>query len=258
MKIVGIDLGSRSVKIVTFLDEQMIDQKVIDTAYFYRNYCKNTGEGIEVDFEKIGINNFDKIISTGYGRNNINIQNSKKMVELKAHIYGAMWQTKLKDFILLDVGGQDSKIILVKNGKMQDIILNDKCAASCGRYLENMSNVLGMSLEEMTKYSKNPVILNSTCAIFSESELIGKISEGVKLEELSAGVNYSLYCRIKPKLLNFSGDTLVVTGGVANNNAFIQFIKNENLYKEVIVPQFTQLNGAIGCAVYGFLKFKEE
>ncbi|MBP5427402.1 MAG: 2-hydroxyglutaryl-CoA dehydratase, partial [Clostridiales bacterium] len=58
----------------------------------------------------------------------------------------------------------------------------------------------------------------------------------------------------KPKLLSFSADTLVVTGGVAKNSAFIKFIKNENIYKEVIVPQFTQLNGAIGCAVYGFLK----
>lgn len=256
MKIVGIDLGSRSVKIVTFVDEKMIDQKLIDTAYFYRNYCKNIDGKIEVDFEKIGIIGFDKIVSTGYGRNNININNSKKIVELKAHIYGAMWQTKLNDFVLLDVGGQDSKIILVKNGKMQDIILNDKCAASCGRYLENMSHVLGMSLEEMTKYSNNPVILNSTCAIFSESELIGKIAEGINIEELSAGVNYSLYNRIKPKLLNFSSDTLIVTGGVATNNAFIQFIKNENLYKEVIVPQFAQLNGAIGCAMYGFLKLK--
>ena len=258
MKIVGIDLGSRSVKIVTFTQEGMMNSKVIDTAMFYRNYCSNKCGSIEVDFCKLGIQNFDRIVSTGYGRNNINIENSKKIVELKAHIYGAIWQTKIKDFVLLDVGGQDSKIILVKNGKMQDIILNDKCAASCGRYLENMSNVLGMPLCDMMKYSKDPVELNSTCAIFSESELIGKISEGESLERLAAGVNYSLYKRIKPKLANFKHDTLVVTGGVANNSAFIDFVNNDNLYKQVIVPKYTQLNGAIGCCVYGLEKFREE
>ena len=123
MKIVGIDLGSRSVKIVTFTKEGMLNSNVLDTAMFYRNYCSSTNGSIEVDFSKLGIQDFDKIISTGYGRNNINIINSKKIVELKAHIYGVMWQTNMKDFVLLDVGGQDSKIILVKNGKMQDIIL---------------------------------------------------------------------------------------------------------------------------------------
>ena len=75
---------------------------------------------------------------------------------------------------------------------------------------------------------------------------------------MAAGVNYSLYKRIKPKLANFKHDTLVVTGGVANNSAFIDFIKNDNLYKQVIVPKYTGLNGAIGCCIYGLKKFEGE
>ena len=228
---VGIDLGSRSVKIVTFEKNHIMDSMIMDTAKFYRNYCDNVEGNLAVDFSKLGIGSFDEIVSTGYGRNNINIENSQKIVELKAHIYGAMWQTDKRDFVLLDVGGQDSKIILVREGKIRDIILNDKCAASCGRYLENMALVLGMELCDMVKYSKNPIELNSTCAVFSESELIGKISEGVNLEELAAGVNYSLYKRIKPKLVSFKEDTLIVTGGVAKNIAFVEFIKADNLYK---------------------------
>ena len=250
MSVVGIDMGSRSVKIVVFENNHMTNSIVLDTAQFYRNYCDNVSGKIKVNFSKLGINDFDQIISTGYGRNNVDVENSKKIVELKAHVYGAVLQTGRKDFVLLDVGGQDSKIILVKNGKMLDMILNDKCAASCGRYLENMSLVLGMDLCDMAKFSNNPVVLNSTCAVFSESELIGKISEGVSLEELAAGVNYSLYKRIKPKLMGFKQDVLVVTGGVAKNTAFIKFIENDNLYKEVIVPRYTQLNGAIGCVAY--------
>ncbi len=247
---VGIDLGSRSVKIAVFEENHMINNMILDTAKFYRNYCDNIEGKIKVDFSKLGVCNFDEIISTGYGRNNIDIENSKKIVELKAHILGAMWQTGKKNFVLLDVGGQDSKIILVKDGKMKDIILNDKCAASCGRYLENMALVLGMELRDMVKFSKNPTVLNSTCAVFSESELIGKISEGVNIEELAAGVNYSLYKRIKPKLVGFKEDTLIVTGGVANNTAFTKFIQDDNLYREIIVPKYTQLNGAIGCVAY--------
>jgi len=184
MNIVGIDLGSRSVKIVKFEDGSMKTSNVVDTARFYREYCTNSSGVIEVDFSKLGVGYFEKIVSTGYGRNNVNVANSKKIVELKAHLYGALYNTGLKDFILLDVGGQDSKIILVEDGRAKDIILNDKCAASCGRYLENMANVLGMTLDELTQYSDDPVELSSTCAIFSESELIGKISEGESKKDL--------------------------------------------------------------------------
>ena len=244
---VGIDLGSRNIKIVMFQDNCILDSMILDTAKFYRNYCNNVEGRLSVDFSKLGINGFDDIVSTGYGRNNINIKNAQKIVELKAHVSGALWQTGKKDFVLLDVGGQDSKIILVRDGKIRDIILNDKCAASCGRYLENMALVLGMELCDMVKYNENPIELNSTCEVFSESELIGKISEGVNMEELAAGVNYSLYKRIKPKLMSFKDDTLIVTGGVAKNMAFIKFIEDDNLYREIIVPKYTQLNGAIGC-----------
>lgn len=254
MDILGIDLGSRSVKIVKFEGNSMSNSSVIDTAKFYRKYCTSSQGSIEIDFSKLGVSGFGKIVSTGYGRNNVNIKNSQKIVELKAHLYGAIFSTGLRDFVLLDVGGQDSKIILVEDGHPKDIVLNDKCAASCGRYLENMANVLGMTLSELTKYSKDPVTLNSTCAIFSESELIGKISEGENIERLAAGVNYSLYKRIRPKLINFKKDTLVVTGGVANNSAFIDFIKKEGLYKNVVVPPNTQLTGAIGCCVYALRK----
>lgn len=254
MNIVGIDLGSRSVKIVEFENENMSQSNIVDTAKFYRDYCTSSYNGIEVDFSKLGINNFGKIVSTGYGRNNVNVKNSRKIVELKAHLYGAIYNTGLQDFVLLDVGGQDSKIILVENGHTKDIVLNDKCAASCGRYLENMANVLGMTLSELIKHSSDPISLNSTCAIFSESELIGKIAEGENIEKLAAGVNYSLYKRIRPKLINFKKETLVVTGGVANNSAFIDFIKKDGLYKNVVVPPNTQLNGAIGCCIYALSK----
>ena len=135
---------------------------------------------------------------------------------------------------------------------MVDMMLNDKCAASCGRYLENMAAVMEISIEELVKHYKNPVQLNSTCAVFGESELIGKISEGCSIEELAAGVNYSLFKRISPLIERFPEDCLVLTGGVAKNQAFVEYIKSELDFKEVIVPLYPQLNGAIGCCYHYF------
>lgn len=249
MSVLGIDLGSRAVKVVVFDNNKLKYSKVFGTSEFYREYCRNTGNKLNVDFERIASGTFEKIISTGYGRNNVNIEGAEVILELKAHTFGAVWQTGLDEFTLLDVGGQDSKVISVKQGKVSDLILNDKCAASCGRYLENMANVIGLQLSEMEKYYDNPVELSSTCAVFAESELIGRISEGYSHEELAAGVNYSLFKRIKPLIERFPAHTLVITGGVAKNKGLIHFIEEQMSFKSVIVPEEPQLNGAIGCCL---------
>jgi (R)-2-hydroxyacyl-CoA dehydratese activating ATPase len=249
-RILGIDLGSRSVKIVLMENNNIVESKIIDTAKFYREFCVNSN-GLRVDLFKIGIDNVDKIISTGYGRNNINFENSKIIQELKAHTYGAVWQTGLKDFILLDIGGQDSKAILIKNSKVHDIALNDKCAASCGRYLENMSNVLDINLDEMGLYFEDPIRLNSTCAIFSESELIGYISDGIDIKSLISGVNYSLFNRVKQLIERFDSNILVLSGGVALNKALVCIFKANMDFENIIIPKYPQLNGAIGCCAFG-------
>ena len=166
MRILGIDIGSRAVKAAVFEDDKLAAYRIIDTPVFYRDYCSNINSRINIDFAHLELGNFDKIISTGYGRNNVNIETAKVIVELKAHTFGAVYQTGLDSFTLLDIGGQDSKVISVRKSKMVDMILNDKCAASCGRYLENMAGVLGITLSEMTGYSEEPVELSSTCAVF--------------------------------------------------------------------------------------------
>jgi predicted CoA-substrate-specific enzyme activase len=149
----------------------------------------------------------------------------------------------------LDVGGQDVKIIMVEKGMVTDLELNEKCAASCGRYLENMANVLEIPLLEMFAFNEEPVPLNSTCAVFSESELIGKIAEGYPLEKLCAGVNFSLYKRLKPLLSKFKSETLLLSGGVSKNSALVSYLKKD--YREVIVVDDAQYNGANGCCIYG-------
>ncbi len=248
MRVLGIDLGSREVKIVVMEKDIIVRKFSIGTMRFYRDYCSYNGSFV-VDLDKLGVSNIDISISTGYGRNNTDLLKFKPINEIKAHTYGAMFQTGLSDFVLLDIGGQDVKVVRVQNRIITDLELNEKCAASCGRYLENMANILEVDLDKMTEYFENPVELNSTCSVFSESELIGKIAEGVDVESLYAGVNYSLYKRLLPMLTTFKGRRLVLSGGVVKGYAIRQYLKNN--YEEVICVDEPQFNGAIGCCVYG-------
>lgn len=247
MRRLGIDLGSREVKLVLLEDKKVVKKFKISTISFYRDYCSFDGK-IIVNLDKLDVGQIDSAVSTGYGRNNTDLSFFTPINEIKAHVYGALFQTELKDFILLDVGGQDVKVVKVEKGIITDLELNEKCAASCGRYLENMANVLEISLDDMFEYYENPVELNSTCAVFSESELIGKIAEGIDMNRLCAGVNYSLYKRLEPLLKKFYGKTLVLSGGVARNNALKAYLQKD--YAEIINLQDAQFNGALGCCYY--------
>jgi predicted CoA-substrate-specific enzyme activase len=244
----GIDLGSREIKIVTMQNGEIIQKNKISTMDFYRNYCDYNGK-LTVDLERLNISGFDYAVSTGYGKNNTDLNLFTPINEIKAHVYGVFYQTGFKNFILLDVGGQDVKAAKVENGIITDLELNAKCAASCGRYLENMAQVLELPTDELFKHYSDPVLLNATCAIFSESELIGKIAEGINTERLCAGVNYSLYKRLKTLLSNFTGKRLILSGGVAYNGALVKYLEND--FDEIKVLPEPQFNGAVGCCYYG-------
>lgn len=252
----GIDLGSRSVKIALMRQQaegerlEILRLKSLDTIRFYREYGRKQGKKLVVNFEALGLPVVDRLVSTGYGRNTLELSGGEAIPELKAHVLGAIYQTGLKDFTLVDLGGQDSKIIQVRKGKMIDFLTNDKCAASSGRYLENMASILDVTLEELGQYFDSPVELNSTCAVFGESELIGKIVEGFPLAELAAGVNATIVKRILPLLRSFAGEVLVFTGGVAHNHAVRKLLET-GTGRQIVVPQEPQFNGAIGCCTHG-------
>lgn len=247
---IGIDLGSRQVKIAAVEKGRIAALNSYDTIAFYKDYVHKQNDRLSVEFPRLGLNHIQSLVSTGYGRNAVGLVGGEDIPEIKAHTLGALWQTGLKDFTLLDLGGQDSKVVLVREGRMVDFQTNDRCAASSGRYLENMAGVLGITVEELGNYADEPVDLSSTCAIFGESELIGKIIEGVPVASLGAGVNYTIFKRIQPMLRQLAGDTIVFTGGVAHNQALRRIIARETGV-EVIVPDHPQYNGAIGCCVHG-------
>ncbi|WP_242939006.1 acyl-CoA dehydratase activase [Thermosyntropha lipolytica] len=245
----GIDLGSRSVKIVQMKEGEIFKSQVYDTIWFYRRYAGKGKGALKVNVEELGFSD-DRIVATGYGKITIQIAGAIKIPEIQAHVKGALWQSGLKDFTLIDIGGQDTKVIKVREGEAVDFMTNDRCAASSGRYMENMASILGISLAELASYSEHPVELNSTCAIFGETEIIARIVEGYSVPELAAGVNYALYRRFASYLKKMASEVLLFSGGGAFNQALLDITARETGAK-VIRLSYPQLNGAIGCCVYG-------
>ncbi len=251
MGIVGLDLGSRQVKLAYMEAGEIVKKQAWHTAQFYRQFCRpgKDGKGLGLSLEDLGIESAELMISTGYGRNNTNLNGFIPINEIKAHAIGAQYQTAEKDFVLLDVGGQDVKVMRIKSGQLIEMNLNDKCAASCGRFLEQMAEVLDISLGELTSHYTEPVTLSSTCAVFCESELIGKMAEGHEVSVLAAGVNRSLFKRLQPMLSGFEDQKLFLSGGVAKSQALHHFLKE--IYETVEAVNDPVYNGAIGCCDYG-------
>ena len=252
----GLDVGSRYVKLVRVNREKSLENSRIktlmleDTVEFYKEHGQRENEEFRLNLA--GLPDLSEtsesapLVATGYGRSNIS--GARIIAELSAHVKGAAFQCRSSDFTLLDIGGQDTKVVLVKNNRMVDFETNDKCAASTGRYLENMARILGMDISEIGEYQKDPVQLSATCAIFGETELVCKIAEGYSLASIAAGVNESIYQRLSGPLKRLLSPTIVFCGGVAQNKAVAGFIK-ERLGVEILIPPLPQWNGAIGAAL---------
>ena len=250
----GIDLGSRFVKLVYGESAESFICQSYETIDFYKNYCSRSLDcSFFLHIEKIKKEGFTQIVSTGYGRNLVSFKNATPISEIVAHFFGAkefLQQSgeKTNNFTVLDIGGQDTKIITVKNGLIDDFYMNDKCAAGSGRYLENMSKILGLKIDEIGTFVDEPIKLSNTCAIFGESEIISCIVQGIPVERIAAGVNYSIFSRVKSHLAKLSkqNELIIFVGGVANNSAIKKYISGE-LNKRIIVPENNKFNGALGC-----------
>ena len=238
---VGIDLGSRSVKVLKMEGAQIVSREIFDSFQFYTEKLGSRKK----TFEDLAS---DEVVVTGYGKFSAKIEAAHKISEVDAHVRGACHQTGLEDFTLLDIGGQDTKVIKVEQGRAKNFTMNDKCAAGSGRFLENMANILDVSMEELSKHGGSGPTLSATCAIFAESELISKIIDGHSLDALCSGVNRTLLLRVLPMIKRHLTDTLVFVGGVARSSALQQLL-TEELGVKIIVPDEPQFNGALGCVV---------
>lgn len=162
---------------------------------------------------------------------------------------------------IIDVGGQDSKAIKIDNeGRILDFVMNDKCSAGTGRFLEVMADLLGKPIEELSNLhfkSKKPVKISSTCTVFAESEVISYMSQGSAVEDLVAGIHEAIAERIHnmASRITFEKD-IVFTGGVAKNKGFVEALSRK-IGLSPILPEEPQIICALGAALVAIKKCRE-
>ncbi len=247
----GIDSGSRTTKLVLVESKSIIYSEV-----------QPTGISPEVTADEIfqralqhnhlNANEFLPVIVTGYGRNLI-LEGRKKIAEISCHGKGVNYYFPEAELII-DIGGQDSKGILVSaGGKVLDFVMNDRCAAGTGRFLEKVAGILELRIGELgglALKSQHELEINNTCVVFAESEMIGMIAQGKNPADIAMSVHRSIARRIANMIASFPQKSEVIfTGGVALNAAMIKCLQEE-LNAKVKVPENPFLTGALGAALF--------
>ena len=201
----------------------------------------------------------DFTVSTGYGRGRV--EADATMSELSCHAMGAHALFPEAKTVV-DIGGQDLKALHIgPGGTLEDFLMNDKCAAGTGRFLEVMAGVLQVSVSELEglgQEAKAIAAISSTCTVFAESEAISRLSENVPIPDLVAGIHASVAARAA-SLTRRLGLRLpvVMTGGVAQNGGVVQAL-SEALGAPVAVSPLSQLCGAYGAAICAAQKYKRK
>jgi predicted CoA-substrate-specific enzyme activase len=243
---IGIDIGSSSSKTVILDDSQIIDYFIIPTGY----NGKETATKIHNILEEKGYLNDSKIVASGYGRVCVDWAD-KILTEITCHGKGA-YELFKSNCTVIDVGGQDTKIINIEDGLVKDFLMNDKCAAGTGKFIEVMATRLGASLDEFFNLSSQgePLAINSMCTVFAESEVISHIGQGEKREDIAAGVVHSIVKRVE-QMCKQQGleNEVVLTGGLSNCSYFIEVL-SQKLNKKVRNDSMGQYAGALGGALY--------
>ncbi|MCQ2501364.1 MAG: acyl-CoA dehydratase activase, partial [Lachnospiraceae bacterium] len=187
MNYVGIDIGSTCAKtLVLDSDRKIIYQSLLPTGWS----SIDTAEKIRQELEAQGFSQENcRFVATGYGRVSVPYA-QKTITEITCHGLGAAYLFNDTDFAVIDIGGQDTKIILVEGGMVKDFVMNDKCSAGTGRFLEIMANTMALRPDELCELARQgkDVKISSMCTVFAESEVISLIGRGESKENIAYGV----------------------------------------------------------------------
>ncbi|MBX6423079.1 acyl-CoA dehydratase activase [Thermosulfurimonas sp. F29] len=245
MRVAGLDIGSRTVKLVIVDEYGVIERRCVETS-------ARLGEQLHALLSGLS---FDRLIATGYGRNLAGkLFGAETLTEIRAHAMGV--RSLFPEVrTVLDIGGQDSKAILLDpEGRIVKFEMNDRCAAGTGRFLEVMALTLGVRLEELAELAlkaDQAASISALCTVFAESEVVGLIGRGEKPERIARGIICSIVKRSLSLLNRVSSvPPLVFTGGVARNRAMLKILE-EKLGFPILVPEDPQITGALGAALYG-------
>ena len=250
---IGIDIGSTASKVAVMGDKEM--NFVLPTGW-------SSKETILTIKEKLLENEIDvmsedvKVVATGYGRVAVDFADHV-ITEITCHARGGR-EMAGDDCTIIDVGGQDTKVIVVQNGMVVDFLMNDKCSAGTGKFLEIMANRLGVTLQELFELAKEGTVLpiSSLCTVFAESEVINYVGEGRKREDIAAGVVDSVANKVAQlaQKKSLSGK-VILTGGLSFSKYFTEIL-SKKIKHELKATENGRYAGAIGAALLAKAKSK--
>jgi len=254
----GVDVGSTQTKAV-IIDESrnIVARCIVDTGANVIEAAKNAFESAR-SAENISPESIRYVIGTGYGRFKVTF-GDKQVTEISCHGRGAVHMFP-RTRTVIDMGGQDSKAIRVKDdGEIVDFCMNDKCAAGTGRFLGAAAKALGMTLDDLgptALRATKPVKITTTCTVFAEAEVLSWLGKGKSVEDILWGVHKSIATR-SFGLLRRVGllDEISFTGGVANNPGMIAALE-EAIGKKVNVSKDSHYMGALGAALFAMDAFQ--
>jgi predicted CoA-substrate-specific enzyme activase len=246
---IGIDAGAATTKVVVLKDMTMIGWKVCPTGFDFAKAARDLYEEVLVD-EGLVVRDVGLIYATGYGKNAIPFA-GRTVSEITAHARGVFFLYPEVAGII-DIGGQDSKVIVVDHGRVQDFLMNDKCAAGTGKFLEYSAKALEVSIEELGDLaltSNNPAKISSMCTVFAESEVISLRAKGYAKKDIAAGLVVSIAQRIAVMAKRMGlKENVAFVGGVAKNRAMKAALEAELGFK-LYIPDLPQITGALGAAL---------
>ena len=249
---IGIDVGSVAAKAVAYNGEKIVAAALLPTGWS----PKDTGEQLLKEImTKLNITKTDvsTIVGTGYGRVSLSCID-KKVTEITCHGRGAYYiDPSIRTVI--DIGGQDSKVIkLNDNGTVIDFLMNDKCAAGTGRFLQVMANALEVEVGELSKLANGAksANINSMCTVFAESEVVSLIAEGTSKEAIASGLLHSVCNKTYSLASKIGVENKVFFSGGVSRNEYLRDLLSIKLGLEIISSENSQFLGAIGAAIIGY------
>ena len=251
--VAGIDSGSTSTDVAVLdRDRRLVAQVILPTG---AGAAAGAERALSLALEQAGLSRSDlaRVVTTGYGRSHIGAGDSS-VTEITCHARGAHYLDSAARTVI-DIGGQDSKVIrLDGQGGVESFVMNDKCAAGTGRFLEMMARTLELSLEEMSTLGlawKHEVTISSMCTVFAESEVVSLVAQNTPPADIIHGLNRAVAAKTVSLVKRTGGGPgYLMTGGVAKNQGVVAAL-TEKLGAPVAVHEASQLCGAIGAALIG-------
>ncbi|MBI2521690.1 MAG: 2-hydroxyglutaryl-CoA dehydratase [Bdellovibrio sp.] len=256
----GVDVGSRTCDAV-LIDEngKILSGHVLPTGARNQESALNVRDQVLAN-SGVSISAVRATVATGYGRTRVG-QKDAAVTEITCHARGIR-ELIPEARILIDIGGQDSKAILLgSDGQVVDFVMNDKCAAGTGRFLETMARALNLDLDEMSHLdigAQGNRTLSSMCTVFAESEVVSLVADGAETKEIIFALNQAIAGRVSALVRRVcketSGLKVAMSGGVARNPGVVRGL-NRALNCEISVPEHPDLVGALGAALIARSRF---